>query len=231
MTDALIQLEAEIELIPTALQARALGSILGKVSEKTSDCVRQGQRCVALIDLANLLGGLSEAGVKSAAENAVTQSLEIGELLATAKTADDLGAIDEDYGQLPTALRDLDQQVRFLWNIRSKSDYASLIPVGHLVGRIAGAEALGASLVETGQRAEALAARTQPAETLAPEIAKLKADRGKALEEMAAFTASPEVDRFLEAVTKGAATLEMVTPTVAAWLKKHEALGAFKVTG
>ncbi|MCY1646664.1 hypothetical protein OVA11_06115 [Caulobacter sp. SL161] len=231
MSDALTQLEADVSLIPAAIQARTLGSILGRVSEKTQDANRQAQRCVALVEMANSLDGLSTATVERAVSHAIKQTLEVGEMLANAQGADDLEAIYEDYGEIIVALRDLDQQVRFVWSLKAKSDYASLIPVGHLLMRIAGAEALGRKLVDIGTKAEALAARAQPAETLAPEITSLKADRQQALADMAKFTESPEVDGFLDAVTKGAATLETVTPKVTAWLKAHDALGAFKVTG
>lgn len=231
MSDALAQLEADVGLIPAAIQARNLGSILGRVSEKTHDALRQAQRCVALVEMAKSLDGLSTATVETAARHAIKQTREIGEMLASAQGPNDLEAIYEDYGELIVALRDLDQQVRFIWSLKAKSDYASLIPVGHLLMRIAGAEALGRKLVDIGTKAEALAAKVQPAETLAPEIVSLKFDRQQALAEMAKFTESAEVDSFLDAVTKGAATLETVTPTVSAWLKAHGALGAFRVTG
>ena len=231
MIDVLEQLEAEIDHIPAALEARSLGAILGKVNERTADATRQAQRCAALVELANTLGGLSDAHIRRDARDAITQVKEIGELLATAKDAGDLGLIDEDYPGLPSSLRQLDQSVRFLWGQKAKSDYASLIPVGDLLGKISGAEALGGKLVEIGQKAEALATRNQPAESLAPEIASLKATRESLLSELAAFTANPEVDNFLGAVTKGAASLELVTPAVLTWLAQHGALAAFRVSG
>jgi hypothetical protein len=231
VTDTLEMLEGAIEKIPAALQARSLGAVLGKVDDRTSDALRHAQRCKALADTASALGGLSDTYVRAAIEGVVTQAEEVGDALASAKDAGDLEIILEDYSNLPSSLSRLDQSVRQLWGQKAKSDYQSLIPVGKLLTRLSGAEKLGAKLVETGQKAEALAARLQPAETLAPEIAELKATREALLAELKAFTADPDVDRFLEAVTDGGASLALVQPSVFKWLEEHQALSAFKVIG
>ena len=231
MSDALVALEGAIDRIPAALQARSLGAILGKVNERTTEALRHAQRCKALVEMAEVLGGLVDAHVRGSALDVVEQAFEIGASLAAAKDAGDLEVILDDYANLPSALGKLDQSVRLLWVQKAKSDYASLIPVGELLGRIAGAENLGSKLVDVGRKAEALSVRSQAIETLAPEIAQLKSSREVLLADLKAFTSNPDVDRFLAGVTDGGASLELVTPAVLAWLADHGALAAFKVSG
>lgn len=231
MTDTLELLEASLDRIEPALQARALGAILGKVSEKTQDYARQAQRCEALVALAATLGGLKETNVLIAVKGVVQSATKAGEDLSAASDKDDLEDILDEYGQLPNALGRLDQTLRQLWSERSRTDYFSLIAVGDLLKRLSGADALGESLAQVGRRAEALSNRNQPAETMAVDIASLKAERETLLVALSAFTAHPEVDSFIAAVTGGRATLDLVTPAVFAWLSEHDALQAFKVTG
>ncbi len=231
MTDTLVALEASLDQIQPALQARSLGAILGKVSEKTADAARQAHRCEALVTLAIALGGLQEANVFAAAKSVVQEASTAGEALASATDSADLEDLLHDYGQLPMALGRLDQALRQLWSERSRTDFVSLIAVGELMGRISGAAALGASLASIGRRAEALAGRTQPADAMAGEIGQLMTERETLLSELSAFTAHPEVDRFITSVTIGRATLDLVTPKVFEWLAEHGALQAFRVTG
>lgn len=231
MTDTLALLEASIDRIEPALQARSLGAILGKVSDKTVDFARQAQRCENLVALATSLGGMEEANVLAAAKGVVQNAAIVGEALSSAKDADDLEDILEDYAQLPVALGRLDQALRQLWSERSRTDYISLIAIGELLTHISGAEVLGGRLATVGRQADSMTARNQSAESMAPEIANLKSEREVLLSELAAFTAHPEVDRFIGAVTGGRATLDLVTDSVFAWLADHKALQAFKVTG
>ena len=103
--------------------------------------------------------------------------------------------------------------------------------MGQLLQHISGAEALGQELAQLGARATALANRSQTATAMAPEIEQLEADRRSLLARLKEVTANPEVETFITAVTRGQATLQLVTPGVLGWLGERGALGAFKVNG
>lgn len=231
MTDTLETLEASLEHLKPALEARQLGSILGKVTEKTADAGRQAQRCEALIDIAISIGGLGSVQVLDAAKAAARTMKEAGEGLASAKDVEDLEIIQDEFTQLASALSRLDQSLRQLWAERARTDYLSLVPVGTLLGQLSGAEQLGRDLAALGARADGLAQRNQPATTMASEIKQLQTDREALLGKLTVFTANPDVETFIVAVTTGRATLDLVNQSVLDWLSLHGGRHAFKVTG
>lgn len=231
MTDVLVQLEASVDRIVPAKQARKLGSILEKVSDKSADVERQGQRCQALVTMAAALDGFKTPKVAIDARTAIEALKTTASDLTTAATVDDLELVLESLLEMANALKDFDQSVRNVWAERSRSEYASLVPIGHLLQHISGAEALGQDLALLGSRAVSLAERPQQATAMAPEIALLEAERADLLTRLKEVTANPEVETFITAVTRNQATLELVTPGVLQWLGERSALGAFKVNG
>lgn len=231
MTDVLLQLEGSIERIVPAKQARRLGSILEKVTEKTADVERQGQRCQALVTMAAALDGFRTPKVANDARSAIEAVKTTASDLNTAADVDGLDQVLEGLVEMANALKDFDQSVRNVWAERSRSEYVSLIPIGRLLQHISGAETLGQDLAQLGSRAMALAEKPQQATAMAPEIAQLEADRAILLARLKEVTANPEVETFVTAVTRGQATLELVTPGVLRWLGDRAALSAFKVSG
>lgn len=231
MTDVLLELEGSIERILPAKQARKLGSILEKVTEKSADVERQGQRCQALVTMAAALGGLTTPKVASDARTAIEAVETVASDLTAAADVEGLELVLESLPEMANALRDFDQSVRNVWAERARSEYVSLVPIGQLLQHITGAEALGQDLARLGSRAIALAEKPQQATAMAPEIAQLEAERTLLLAGLKEVTANPEVETFVTAVTRGQATLELVTPGVLQWLGDRAALGAFRVSG
>lgn len=231
MTDILLELESSLSRIAPAREARQLGSILNKVTEKSADVERQGQRCQALVAMATALDGFADPKVTTAARAAIDAVRTTGAELTTAADVDDLEIVLESLIDLANALRDFDQNVRLVWADRSRTEYTPLIPVGQLLQHISGAETLGQELAQLGARATALASRNQTAAAMAPDIEQLEADRRRLLARLKEVTANPEVETFITAVTRGQATLQLVTPGVLGWLSDRGALGAFKITG
>lgn len=231
MTDVLIDLEALAPNIAAAVEARRLGNSVGRASQRLADAPRQAARFGALIDAALALEALADANARRSLQQAVGEAEDIGEGLETASTAEDLQYVSEDFPKFTGALGSLDNVLRQLWRQTVQSEFQSLISVGRVLGHIPKTLDLGARLQQVGHEAEALAERPPLAEQFAPEIARLRQSRAALDAELHQVTDNEEVDAFLAAVTRDAATLAHVTGSVFEWLKRYGALEAFSVRG
>lgn len=231
MSQALIELEALVPAMAAGVQARKLQTSLGRAAEKLGDIPRQAARFEALVEAALALGASEDVMARRSLLAAAEEADEIGELLERARTPEDLQYATEDLPKLSQALKSLDTVVRQLWRNLVQIEFQSLVAVGDLLGRIERTRDLGARLREVGEQALALAERNAPAEQLAPEIQALRQRRAALDAELHQLTDNPEVDAFLAAVTRDAATLRHVTEAVVDWLERNNALDAFAVRG
>jgi hypothetical protein len=231
MSDALVELEGLTDAIPAAIEARKLGTSLGRTVEKLVAIPRQARRFEALVEAAIALGVGKDEGAKRSLSTAVEEAEDIGDMLVKAKTPDDLQYATEDLPKLNQALLRLEGVVRQLWRNLVQTEFQSLVTVGAVLARIPRTEDLGRRLSAVGQEAQELAERNVAPETLAPQIQRLRETRTTLDAELQQLTDNEEVDVFLGAVTRDGATLAHVTPAVIAWLTREEALDAFVVRG
>lgn len=231
MSDPLMDLEALAPNIAAAVQARRLGNTVGRATQRLADAPRQAARFQALVDVALALGALADTNAKRSLQQVVGEAEDIGEGLQAARTAEDLQFVSEDFPKFTAALASLDNVVRQLWRQTVQNEFQSLISVGRVLGHISKTADLGIRLQQVGQEAGAIAERPPPAEQFAPEITRLRKRRAMLDAELHQVTDNAEVDAFLAAVTRDAATLAHVTAAVSEWLRRYGALGAFSVRG
>jgi hypothetical protein len=229
MTDALLELESLREAIPEALQRRKLGDNLGHATSRLADALRQAGRLSALVHVAIELGAIASPRTREMVRSAADKADSLGLDLQTAASGEDLKAISEDYPELISALRLLDQHVRELLRSFIEPEFRPLVAIGGVLKKIEDAALLGGKLQALGTEALDQIERNPPAEQLAPEISRLRAERAKLQAELKAFANHPEVEIFVNTLTAGGATLAQVTPAVLRWLKDHNALEAFSI--
>ena len=229
MIDALIELEELEPKIANAKQSLAFGEAAEKARTPLQQAPRHALMLARLLSVAQDLDALGDAGVRQRLDQAIEKAESVGEALETAQGAAALDAATYDYPQVSSSLARVLDGLRARWREIAKRDFEDLIPVGELLTKIAGAETIGANLVDIGRQALALAETDPNADQLAARVSDLRTRRTQALEAMRAFTGEPEVDEFLSAVTHQQATLALVTPKVLDWLRTKGALDAFRV--
>lgn len=231
MTDALLDLEVLTPAIRDAQQAANFGAAAERVRRSVELASRHAALLPELIGAASALGCLADEVVAARIRTATDKAYSVGEDLAQANSSEDLDAIAADYSEVTTALSRVADALANQWKLCTERDFLPLIPVGQLLSRISGAETIGRGLISLAEEAQRLSQLSPAPDQLRLQVVTLKARREELLSEMRAFTHDPEVDAFLEGVTRGQATLEFVTPGVLAWLAAKNALGAFSVRG
>jgi hypothetical protein len=108
-------------------------------------------------------------------------------------------------------------------------DFAPLSAIGSLLEQIDKTSKLGQRLKTCGQKAEQIR-DSIPAEELLKAISELRRERSALEVERASVTKDQEVDKFLNALAEGDATLRMVTERVRNWLEQNGALDNFAIT-
>lgn len=229
MTDTLDLLEELAPKIDSARQSLAFGAAAERARKPVEQAPRHAVLLDRLVQCAIDLDGLDDAALRQRIENAISKAESVGESFEEARTAEDLEAAAADYPMVGAALMTVIERLRTHWSHLVVRDFADLAAVGRLLGKISGAEAIGAQLVEISEQAQALAQGDPSPERLAEFAPELRRRRTETLGAMQAFTGETEVDAFLAAVTRQEATLDMVTPTVLAWLGQRQALSAFRV--
>lgn len=231
MTDALLDLEALTPAIRDAQQAANFGAAAERARRSVELANRHAALFPDLIATASALDCLADEMVAARIKNATDKAYSVGADLAQAASSEDLDAIAADYPEVTNALSRVADALTNQWKLRAARDFLPLVPVGELLSRISGAETIGRGLIALAEEAQRLSQQAPAPHQLRPQVVALKTRREELLSEMRAFTHDPEVDAFLEGVTRGQATLEFVTPGVLAWLAGKNALGAFSVRG
>lgn len=229
MIDALVELEDLEPKLANAKKSLAFGAAAEKARTPVQQAHRHAPMLAQLVSVARDLEAFDVTSVRQRLDDAIDKAAAAGKSLEQAQDAETLEEANLDYPQLTNALSRLLDVLRARWREIAGREFQDLIPVGELLIKIAGAEAIGANLVQTGQQALALADTNPNADQLATQARDLRTRRIQALEAMRAFTGEPEVDEFLSAVTHQQATLAFVTPKVLDWLKTKGALEAFRV--
>jgi hypothetical protein len=86
---------------------------------------------------------------------------------------------------------------------------------------------VGQKLIDLGTSATRLT-QISPRQ-IAPGLKEIEEQREAAQAEVTAFTKEPEVNAFVTALSRGQASLSLVTPKVLDWLNDLGALGQFRV--
>ncbi|QYC11506.1 hypothetical protein [Brevundimonas nasdae] len=231
MTDVLDLLEDLEPRIASAKKSIAFGDAAERARRPVEQAPRHAALLLRLVQCVEDLDGFADAALRQRIGKAIAVADDLGGSLGTAANADDLDGVAIDYAQMNQALSGLTDRIKDHWSNLVNSDFNGLIAVGELLGKISGAEAIGAELVKIGQEARALTEPNTSQDRLIDWAPALRTRRSSTLEAMRAFTGQAEVDDFLAAVVMQTATLSLVTPTVLSWLNDRNALSAFNVRG
>lgn len=231
MTDALLDLEALTPAIRGAQEAANFGAAAERVRRSVELANRHAALFTELVGTARALDCLADEMVVTRIKTATDKAYSVGADLAQASSSEDLDAIAADYSEVTNALSRVVDALTNHWKLQAERDFLPLIPVGQLLSRISGAEPIGRGLISLAEEAQRLSQMSPSPDQLRPQVTALRVRREELLSEMRAFTGDPEVDAFLEGVTRAQATLEFVTPGVLSWLAEKNALSAFSVRG
>lgn len=228
MTDRLVELEGLLEALPAAVDQRRLGDRLHTSMETLQTAERSVERIEAIVDLAALLD-LDSTGQGHSVAKVRQEALEVGEWLETAATDQDLRDAVHEYKEgLLRSLSATELAVRAAWAAFAAQKFRPLVALGQLLQSINVEAELGASLVETGQRAikprEGVSAKA-----LAQEVRTLLAEQTTLQDERAKLISEGAIGQFITALAEQKATLAMVTPDVRAWLEQNGALERFSL--
>lgn len=229
MSDRLADLETLLEQLPDAVARRRLGDNLNQASEKLKTSGQQAAKLGALLDVADLIGFVSQGDADHVVDTARRTAADVGESLSEAHDEttlrESIWAYEREF--LP-AVVSLDRSVRSRIRAVAQERYHPLITYGQLLGGIAATADLGARLTTFGQKA--VLPQDQVATTdLATVIRRQKQDYEALQAERTATVGAGAVGEFLNALAEHRATLAMITPEVWDWLKANDALDRFDV--
>lgn len=226
--DALVELEGLLPDLPRALEHRRLGESLGRTANALKDWPRQEARLRALLDLIEETAFGNNAPQARVKREALEAAEEAADAMIYADTGEDLREVDELYSELRRRIAPLETVLTAHWRSVVDAEFRPLSVVGGLLERINGTSELGRRLAACGREAEA-STKAPSAEALRDAVQRLRQTRAKLEEERRSLTGDLDVDRFLEAVARGGAPIQMETPAVRAWIEAHDAATTFVV--
>jgi hypothetical protein len=226
--DVLVELERLLPDLPRALEHRRIGESLGRTAHALKDWPRQKARLKALLSLAEETGFGVNAPQAKVKREALEAAEETADAMIGAATAEDLREVDELYSELHKKLAPLELFLTAHWKSIVDAEFRPLSVVGGLLERINGTSDLGRRLSYCGREAEA-STQARNAEALRDAVQSLRRTRAALEEERKSLTGEPDVDRFLDAVARGGAPIQMETPAVRAWIEAHGAANTFVV--
>ncbi|TBC02929.1 hypothetical protein [Rhizobium ruizarguesonis] len=223
MSDALVDLEQLLPLIPAAVERQRVGVQLDRLNTKLADFSSATVRYTAVSKVALLIGFNDEniADMRGAA-------LDAGRCLKSAVDETTLEAAGRSYDDLKTAISAADKAARYHWRTVVTNEYKPIGVVGSLLQRFGDALDIGERMIALAERADRSTGLLIL--DLSNEIPSLVGIRADLDAEKASMTKNGEVDDFLTKLASGRATLSSVTPSVYSWLREHDALDQLAVS-
>lgn len=229
MNPALVQLEEILPELPAAVERRRFGEVLGKTAEALKDSAHLIDRLEAALQIAREIHFDAEKQQAATLQELIGTCEVTADIIEKAKTPDDLRLVQDTYRELLAALVQAERQLRLYWRRIVERDFAPLRAVGELLEKIDRNSDLGKRLSTCGREAEQMSDRL-PIPAMRDAIVHLQREREELEAERVSLTQEPEVDRFLNALAAGTATLQTVSSRVQKWLEKYDALDRFMVT-
>jgi hypothetical protein len=229
MTPVLVQLEELLPRLPAAVDRRRLGESLGKTADALRDSGRMIGRLEAVLTIAREIQFEADPNQAAALSELIDACDDTGKVIETAETPEQLRLVQDTYREFNGALTQVDRQLRPYWRRVVERDFAPLRAIGTLLQKIDKGSDLGKRLSACGQEAQQISDKI-PAENLRDAIVRLRKQRAKLEAERVSVTKEPEVEKFLNALANGTATLQMVTAQVHNWLQRYGALDQFAIT-
>lgn len=228
MSDALEELEALLPRLPEAVKRQKLGQQLDDAAGKLRTGVDEAKRLAALSALASLLG-FDDAEQREQLSEARDEAWKVGSFLTEADEAEDLKQATSRYERdfLP-ALKTLHRNLWQHWRVVAARDFAPLVQIGEMLGKLDQESTLARDLANCGAEATSMQQMADAGEFLS-EVREFVARRDQLQEQRRAAFGDGAVAAFVNALAENRARLDMVTPEVRAWLDAHDASGRLRV--
>jgi hypothetical protein len=229
MLDALVELEALLADLPSAMEQQKLGQQLDVSAEKLRAGVAEAERLSALLVLAALLK-LDNKEQLEDLEDARNEARWVGRTLATTEDASQLKEATDRYEKdFLLSLRGVHRNVIQRWEDVARRDFRPLIQVGEMLEKLDPSSSLGREMTVCGRTATSFQ-RVSNANELLDHVRSFLATRGELQRRRRSEYGDGEIAEFVNALAEDRAKLDMITPDVRKWLDSHGASVWLKVS-
>lgn len=230
MSDALIEAEELLGLLPAAVSRRTLGERLRNALAELRNSDRQVERIKVSLKIAEL----TDFGVRPHQREVLTDmvdcAISVGQDLERAQDAEDLRkAVFEYTKDLNQSIATVERSIREHWLRVVAERFQPLLGLGELLASMNVPNDLGQRLKQCSQKGQAsgnlgsINELLSNIESLLDEYEELQKERLHEIGE-------DEVGDFINALADKRATLAMVTDKVHKWLEDHNALDRLGIT-
>ncbi len=230
MSDALIEAEELLGLLPAAVSRRTLGERLRNalVELRTSD--RQVERIQTSLKIAELTNFGVRPHQREVLTDMVDCALSVAENLESAQDAEELReAVFEYTNDLNRSIATVERSNREHWLTVVAERFQPLLGLGELLTSMNVPNDLGRRLKQCSQNGQASGNFTSTKDLLS-NIESLLDEYEELQKERLHEIGEDEVGDFINALADKRATLAMVTDKVHNWLEAHNALDRLGIT-
>jgi hypothetical protein len=224
--DPLVRLEEIEPKLSAALDQKRLGVALDEANLALKNFDGQLTTLEALTEAAQLLSDYLELSRRDL-EDIANEIDEIAQEMVSADSQFELSTIARSFPTLDQKhIPRYNRAINGMVIGYSSKNISGLVALGRLLAQISH-DKVGQKLIDLGASATRLT-QISPRQ-IAPGLKEIEGEREAAQEEVRAFTKDPEVSAFVMAISRGQASLSLVTPKVLDWLNHIDALGQFRV--